>query len=80
MAITIKSEFLLYGTSGCHLCDEAIALLEAIGNVTWHEIDIADDDALLLRYGTRIPVLARSDGSEIGWPFGATELIAFLKH
>jgi len=75
----MNPELQFYGTSGCHLCDEAIALLEAIGNVTWHKIDIADDDALLARYGTRIPVLARSDGREIGWPFGTTELTAFLK-
>lgn len=75
----MNPELQFYGTSGCHLCDEAITLLEAIGNVTWHEIDIANNDTLMTRYGTRIPVLVRSNGSEISWPFGATELSAFLK-
>jgi len=75
----MNTELLLYGTSGCHLCDEAQELLKALGNVTWHEIDIADDDTLLARYATRIPVLARPDGSEIGWPFGKDELRTFLK-
>ena len=34
-------------------------------------VDIADSDALMERYGTRIPVLANAAllGEEIGWPF-----------
>jgi len=74
----MTSQLLLYGTVGCHLCDDAQALLQGFGNISIREIDIADDDVLLEQYGIRIPVLVRSDGAELGWPFGRTELSAFL--
>ncbi len=42
-------------------------------------IDIADDDALLARYGTLIPVLRWPAGDcELCWPFGAAEVRAML--
>jgi hypothetical protein len=72
------NRFILYGTLGCHLCELAEAqlapLLEALllqARVIEIEcIDIADDDALLLRYGERIPVLRRlRDNTELNWPF-----------
>jgi len=43
------------------------------------EIDIAVDDELINRYGTRIPVLGAADGStELNWPFTAAEVDAFF--
>jgi hypothetical protein len=75
----LKMELLLYMTSGCHLCDKATALLEDSGNHTWREVDIADNENLITRYGTRIPVVLRPNGCEIGWPFGRDELEDFLK-
>ncbi len=69
--------YVLYGTSHCHLCEQAQALLAQLGIVAEHQ-DIVDDDALLERYGTRIPVLRRlADGSELGWPFDAQMLRRF---
>lgn len=64
---------LLYGTLGCTLCELAreIAVAEAqrAGCVV-EDVDIADDDELLERYATLIPVVRRSDRSlELGWPF-----------
>ena len=68
----------LYGTSHCHLCDEAKAILRESGIAADH-IDIADDDELLERYGIRIPVLRRVDtGAELGWPFDAAAISRFL--
>ena len=68
----------LYGTSSCHLCHEAEAVLREVGIVAAH-IDIADDDGLLEKYGTRIPVLRRIDnGAELGWPFDAASALRFL--
>lgn len=67
----------LYGTAGCHLCEQAGALLRQAG-VQATETDIADDEALLERYGVRIPVLARADGAELDWPFDAAALARFL--
>ncbi len=40
-------------------------------------IEIADDDALVERYGIRIPVVQTAT-AEIGWPFTLIELQTFL--
>ena len=66
----------LYGTRYCHLCERAEALLrEARLQVEY--VDIAEDDALLERYGLRIPVIRRNDnGAELDWPFDGPALIA----
>jgi hypothetical protein len=72
------SGLVLYGTTYCHLCEEAEALLEQAGVIATH-IDIADDDGLIESYGTRIPVLRRvDDGAELGWPFDAGMVKRFL--
>ncbi len=68
----------LYTTSGCHLCEQAEALVRRqtaqVGTV-----EIADDAELLERYGIRIPVLRRTDtGKELDWPFGAAEIQRLL--
>ncbi len=68
----------LYGTTGCHLCDEAEALLKkaaAARRLEWQYVDIALDDALVEKYGTRIPVLQASDGRELGWPFSLLDIL-----
>ena len=68
----------LYGTEGCHLCEDAQAVLTDIG-LTWQGIDIADDDALLTRYEIRIPVLARQDnGAELNWPFTRDDVLRLI--
>jgi hypothetical protein len=57
----------LYGRPGCHLCDDARAVLERVqADVPFRlqEIDIEADDALLTRYLERIPVVAL-DGEEL---------------
>ncbi|HYG12948.1 MAG TPA: glutaredoxin family protein [Methylophilaceae bacterium] len=73
---------LLYGTSACHLCEQAAALLYAVArdnHLEWAEIDIADDERLLQRYGTVIPVLRCVDnGAELHWPFTAAEIRCWL--
>lgn len=72
-------KLVLYGTSGCHLCEEAQALvMSATGRVPF-ECDVADDDGLFARYGLRIPVLVRRDtGAELDWPFDAVALARFF--
>ncbi|MDD2701224.1 MAG: glutaredoxin family protein [Sideroxydans sp.] len=71
-------KLVLYSTSHCHLCEQAEALLAQLGVEAEH-IDIVDDDALLERYGTCIPVVKRADnGSEIGWPFDIASLRSFI--
>ncbi|WP_405062396.1 glutaredoxin family protein [Kribbella sp. NBC_01505] len=49
----------LYGKPGCHLCDDARAIVEAVCaevGVEWTEVDITQDDALFVQYGEQIPV------------------------
>jgi glutaredoxin len=46
----------LLGRPGCHLCDDARAILERVG-ATFTEVDITTDDALHAAYLERIPVV-----------------------
>ncbi|MCZ6501812.1 MAG: glutaredoxin family protein [Gammaproteobacteria bacterium] len=74
-----------YTTVGCHLCEEALVLLQVLQEQaqdqgTWlqiNEVDIALEEVLMAEYGLRIPVIA-SSGQEIGWPFSLEELSQFL--
>ncbi len=71
-------KLLLYGTEFCHLCEQAEAVLHAAG-VSVDHVDIAEDDALLEKYGTRIPVVLREDnGAELGWPFDEAAVRRFI--
>jgi hypothetical protein len=57
----------LYGKPGCHLCEEARAVVEAacVGrDVDLVEVDVSLDPELHRRYGERIPVVAL-DGEEL---------------
>ena len=75
----MQNTYILYGTEFCHLCDEAKAVLRATG-VETDQIDIAEDDGLLEKYGMRIPVLRSKDtGAELGWPFDAAAIARFLE-
>ena len=70
---------ILYGTEYCHLCEAAESVL-ARANLSWHGIEIADEDTLLERYGTRIPVLRRNDNNtELDWPFDEAAIQRFIK-
>lgn len=69
---------ILYGTSSCHLCEQAEATLRGMEIAAEH-IEIAEDDSLMARYGKLIPVLRRNDnGAELVWPFDAAAVTRFL--
>jgi glutaredoxin len=56
----------MYSRPGCHLCDEARAVIESLRRripFEYEEVDISGDDALELEYGIRIPVVL-VDGRE----------------
>jgi glutaredoxin len=60
------SQVTFYGRPGCHLCDDAMAVLERVRArqaFSLEVIDIESDDALMLAYLERIPVVA-IDGAE----------------
>ena len=57
---------ILYGRPGCHLCDDALAVVEQVRRRRPFELEernIEDDDELFKRYLERIPVIA-IDGRE----------------
>jgi glutaredoxin len=60
------AEVLLYGRDGCHLCEDALAVLRRVHSrtpFTLREVDIEQDEDLLRRYLERIPVVL-IDGEE----------------
>ena len=60
------SQVTLYGKPGCHLCDEARAVVIAVREqrgFALEEVDITLDPVLHARYGERIPIVA-VDGEE----------------
>jgi glutaredoxin len=65
--VTTGATVILYGRPGCHLCDDALAVLERIRAdqpFALSTVNIEDDDALLRAYLERIPVVAL-DGEEV---------------
>lgn len=73
---------LLYGTKGCHLCDNAEQLLmqaQCVLPITWQYIDIALDESLVTQYGSKIPVLVISAGQELNWPFSLLDIQQLMR-
>lgn len=72
----------LYTTAGCHLCEQAAAILadlQAQNLVDVEAVDIATDAELVERYGIRIPVVRNQAREvEVGWPFGPDEVLALV--
>ncbi len=72
-----------YHTGGCHLCEQAEALvLPLMEQRGWvlQRFDIADDEVLMERYATRIPVLRNPRRAlELGWPFDARQVLDLLE-
>ncbi|MBQ1782820.1 MAG: glutaredoxin family protein [Gammaproteobacteria bacterium] len=67
---------LLYHTDGCHLCEQADAMLQRLG-ARFERCDIINDERQRATYGWRIPVVA-SAGGELDWPFDRQQLEHFL--
>ncbi|MDX3774061.1 glutaredoxin family protein [Chromatiaceae bacterium AAb-1] len=76
-------ELILYSTWGCHLCEQAEALLQEARLAGRYQVtDIIDDEALLQRFRVHIPVLCRqTSGAEqlLFWPFDLASLQQWLK-
>ena len=71
----------LYTKPGCHLCEDAAAILARLCARQPHElrlVDITSDAALLQQYGLRIPVLAIG-GREYDAPLPAPVLEGALR-
>ncbi|ATJ83422.1 glutaredoxin family protein [Halomonas beimenensis] len=70
----------LYTTLGCHLCEALEAWLGRLAGVEVQliRVEISEDEALMTRYGTRIPVLADAAGEELDRGFEPERLAAWL--
>jgi hypothetical protein len=77
-------ELTFYTTEACHLCELAEAVLvntPLASPVPVNVVDISESETLVERYGTRIPVLQRSDdGKELNWPFIVQDVQRFVGH
>ncbi|MBY5991589.1 glutaredoxin family protein [Ferrimonas balearica] len=71
-------ELVLFHTDGCHLCEQAEALLRQ-ADLAFTPQDIVDCPEWVDAYGVRIPVVRKSDGKELGWPFDLVELTRFVE-
>jgi len=76
-------KLLFYTTAGCHLCDQALEIIGSSLRRYRYElemVEIADSDALIDAYGTKIPVLEKqSTGDKLCWPFSAKEVRTLVK-
>jgi len=74
---------LFYSTSGCHLCDMAWEILAPLITqlpLRLEEVDIAESDELIERYGVKIPVVKFDENNEeLGWPFDGHQALHFLQ-
>ena len=74
---------ILFGTSACHLCEQAEEMLTALLpqfpqlNVTF--VDIAEETQWQQRYAIKIPVLYNPENqSELSWVFNTNDVITFI--
>ncbi len=73
------SSLLLLGTSACHLCEQAEALILQL-NIPFTKIDIAEQEQWQEPYAIKIPVLLDlSSEKELCWPFDAEEIDLWWK-
>jgi hypothetical protein len=59
VATTPQPRITLIGKPGCHLCDDARAVIERVASdlrVGWVERSVLDDPALMAEYAEQIPV------------------------
>ena len=76
-------KLILFGTSACHLCEMAHALLIPIlqnnSSIALELIDIAEQTQWQERYAIRIPVLYHpKTQKELGWFFDEAAVIHFI--
>jgi len=81
----VSQSIQLYTTAGCHLCEQAEIMMRYLidndvqiaDKFSLLSVEIAGDDALVERYGIRIPVFSNAT-KELGWPFELDELHDWL--
>ena len=78
--------YLLLGTSGCHLCELAEEVIRSCLNNKADEIkvkliDIAEQTQWQADYAIRIPVLLHLESKQsLNWPFTQDDVNTFIEH
>jgi glutaredoxin len=69
----------LLSRAGCHLCDDARAVVHSVVGEQFEELDVDADPRLALRYGEEVPVVL-VDGRQISyWTIEERRLRAALR-
>ncbi|MCH8537879.1 MAG: glutaredoxin family protein [Alkalimonas sp.] len=78
----MRTQFELYSTWGCHLCESAEQMLQkARMGGRYQVVDIVDRPDLFERYRTLIPVIACVKTQDtLGWPFEQQQLETWLQY
>jgi glutaredoxin len=71
------TRLVLYTRAGCHLCDDAKAVLERIGE-PFTELDISTDPELTADYGDQLPVLMLDGRQHDYWRIDEARLLREL--
>ena len=79
-----KIHLILLETSACHLCEQALTIVNQSQaddtELLVEHIDIADYPEWQPQYATRIPVLYHPETQQdLGWPFDQTDVNAFIE-
>lgn len=72
---------MLFGTSGCHLCEQAESIINAClqDGLSIEHVDIAEQEQWQGQYAIRIPVLFHPETRrELGWPFDQAAVKDFI--
>ena len=70
--------YLLLGTAGCHLCEQAETIIHACG-LAVELIDIAEQAHWQALYAWHIPVLLDKETQQaLAWPFNSDDVQNFL--
>ncbi|MEI6893991.1 MAG: glutaredoxin family protein [Colwellia sp.] len=85
------NKYNLYGSEGCHLCEQALALsLTVISTEQLRQIDIINEEyvdhetkTLVDLYGVHIPVLEKlaqnnGDNTKLFWPFTQVQVLQLV--
>ena len=72
----------LMSTDACHLCELAVVVLQQVSqhrSIEVYSQDIVEDERLVERYGTQIPVLVDDQSQQqLNWPFDCEQVLNWL--
>jgi len=73
-----NSTVTLFSAPGCHLCEEAHALLRQRRGLQIEVVNIRTSMELQREMGLRIPVARFGNGVELSWPFTSSQVQSAL--